>query len=74
MNVLRPNALLLFEVFDLGAHVRLDQHPDGVRPLCWAFLRVLSQRGAAGEIELTANRVSTRCPDSFIFGILLLCH
>lgn len=46
VNVLRPNALLLFEVFDLGPHVRLDRHPDGVRPLCWAFLRVLSQRGA----------------------------
>ena len=38
-HVLQPNALLLFEVVEFGAAVALDKFPDGVRPLCWGFLK-----------------------------------
>ncbi len=38
-HVLQPNALLLFEIVEFGAAVALDKFADGVRPLCWGFLK-----------------------------------
>jgi hypothetical protein len=44
-HVLKPQTLLLFEVLEFGPRVDTAKFPDGLRPLAWGFLKLLSTKG-----------------------------
>ncbi len=43
--LLSPQTLLLFEVVDFGAKVKLEKHPSGLFHVAWGFLKMLSFKG-----------------------------
>ena len=44
-HLLKPQTLALFEVVEFGSRVDLEENPDGLRTICWGFLRLLSSKG-----------------------------